>query len=84
MASQNETAKFETVNLEDEELNLDGLESVLQAELEEKLSELAFLEEEKAMIGNPKALGEVIMGEVLTQFGNQIGLDMTNETLIQE
>src|SRR5699024_1228764 len=27
--------------------------------------------------------GAVIVGEIWTQFGNQIGLDMTNETLIQ-
>lgn len=83
MSSQNENAKYETFEFDEDELSLEELESSLETELEAQLSELAFLEEEKEMIGNPQALSEVIMGEVWTQFGNQIGLDMTNETLIQ-
>ena len=45
---------------------------------------MEFLEEEKKKIGNPDALGKVILDEIWTQFGNQIGLDMTNETLNQK
>lgn len=65
-------------------LDFDELEEKLNDQLEEELSELEFLEEEKEKIGNPDALGKIILGEVWTQFGNQMGLDLTNETLIQE
>lgn len=67
-----------------DELDFDELESKLEEQLEAELSELEFLEEEKEKIGNPDALGKVILDEVWKQFGNQIGLDLTNETLIQE
>ena len=34
-------------------------------------------------IENPDHLGKVILDEVWNQFGNQIGLELTSETLIQ-
>ena len=68
----------------EESFDFDELEEKLQGQLEEELSGLEFLKEEKEKIGNPDALGSVIMDEVWKQFGNQIGLDLTNETLIQE
>lgn len=83
MPSKNENAVLESFDLDDEELSIEDLEASLEAELELQLSDLSFLEEEKEKIGNPDSLGKVIMDEVWTQFGNQIGLDMTNETLIQ-
>ena len=52
--------------------------------MEAELADLEFLKEEEKKIGDPDALGKVILDEVWKQFGNQIGLDMTNETLIQE
>lgn len=67
-----------------ESFDFDGLEEKLQSQLEEEFSNLEFLKEEKEKIGNPDALGKVILDEVWKQFGNQIGLDLTNETLIQE
>lgn len=67
-----------------EEFNLDELEEKLNNQLSEEFLELEFLEEEKKKIGNPDALGKVILDEIWTQFGNQIGLDMTNETLNQK
>ena len=67
-----------------EEFNLDELEEKLDNQLSEEFLELEFLEEEKKKIGNPDALGKVILDEIWTQFGNQIGLDMTNETLNQK
>lgn len=67
-----------------ESFDFDELEKKLQSQLEEELSELDFLESEKEKIGNPNELGKVILDEVWKQFGNQIGLDMTNETLIQK
>ena len=44
-------------------------------ELEEKLDD---------QLSEEFALGKVILDEIWTQFGNQIGLDMTNETLNQK
>lgn len=73
----------EDVLLNDAELGLDDMEEQLEAELAIQFSEIGFLEEEKEKIGNPDSLGSVIMDEVWKQFGNQIGLEMTNETLIQ-
>lgn len=67
-----------------ESFDFDELEKELQSQLEEELSNLEFLKEEKEKIGNPEALGEIILNEIWTQFGNQIGLDMTNETLNQK
>lgn len=83
MPSKNENAVLDAIDFNDEELSIDDLEAALEAELELQLSDLSLLEEEKEKISNPDSLGKVIMDEVWTQFGNQIGLDMTNETLIQ-
>lgn len=83
MPTENENAVYESVELDEEELNIEELEANLEAELELQLSDLSLLEEEKENIENPECLGKIIMDEVWTQFGNQIGLDMTNETLIQ-
>lgn len=84
MLSSNENAVLDAVEFDEEELSIEDLEASLEAELALQMSELSFLEEEKEKIGNPDNLGKVILDEVWTQFGNQIGLDMTNETLIQE
>lgn len=83
MSSKNENAVLEVIDFDDEDLSIEDLEANLEAELEAQLSDLSFLEDEKEKIGNPDNLGKVILDEVWTQFGNQIGLDMTNETLIQ-
>lgn len=64
--------------------DFDELEKDLQSQLDEDLSDLEFLKEEKEKIGNPDTLGEIILNEIWIQFGNQIGLDMTNETLNQK
>lgn len=83
MSSKNENAILDVIDFDEEDLSIDDLEASLEAELELQLSDLSLLEEERDKIGNPDSLGKVIMDEVWTQFGNQIGLDMTNETLIQ-
>ncbi len=82
--TKNENAIIaDDLEFDDEELSIEDLEANLQAELEAQLSDLSVLEEDREKIGNPDSLGKVILDEVWTQFGNQIGLDMTNETLIQ-
>ncbi|PWM77798.1 MAG: hypothetical protein DBY32_08130 [Phascolarctobacterium sp.] len=73
---------YEVDNIE--EFDFDVLEAQLEAKLEEDLSAYKFLEEEKEKIGNPDALTQVISNEIWKQFANQIGLDITNETLIQK
>lgn len=65
------------------DFDFDERERELEKELEKVFSDLEMLKEDKEKIGNPDALGKVVLDEVWKQFGNQIGLDMTNETLIQ-
>lgn len=71
-------------NLDFDDFYLDSLENQLEEELENQFSDLEFIKSEKEKIGNPDALGKVVMDEVWKQFTNQIGLDVTNETLIQK
>ena len=68
----------------EDSFDFDELEEKIQSQLEDELAELEFLVEEKEKVGNPDELGKVILDEVWKQFGNQIGLDMTNETTIQK
>lgn len=84
METENKDMNNGAERIYDAELTVDDLEASLEAELAHDLSELSFLEEERDKIENPDSLGKVILEEVWNQFGNQIGLDMTNETLIQE
>ena len=86
MANENASLSKEKRIDEDlvESLDFDDLEAKLESQLDEELSGLEFLKEEKKKIGNPDALGKVILDEVWKQFGNQIGLDITNETLNQK
>ena len=86
MSKENAVLNEQDILTEDlsESFDFDELEAKLQGQLEEELSGLEFLQEEREKIGNPDALGKVILDEVWKQFGNQIGLDLTNETLIQE
>ena len=66
------------------DFDFDEKERELEEELEKVFSDLEILKEDKEKIGNPDALGKVVLDEVWKQFGNQIGLDMTAETLIQK
>lgn len=66
------------------DFDFDEKEHELEEELEKVFSDLEMLKEDKEKIGNPDVLGKVVLNEVWKQFGNQIGLDMTAETLIQK
>ena len=72
----NENAKLNEIGkIEDIDpilLDFDELEEKLNSQLEEELSGLEFLEEEKKKIGNPEALGETIKSVVWEQFMNQV------------
>jgi hypothetical protein len=70
--------------LDDLQLDFEELENQLEASLEQELADLEQLKVDHDKIANPEALGEVIENEIWNQFANQIGLDMTNETLIQK
>ena len=55
-------------------VDFNELESKLEAELEEQMSELKDLEIEREKIGNPDTIGETMMNVVWEQFINQIGV----------
>lgn len=78
------TVENDLTNETKDSLDLDKLEEDLQGQLEDDFSNLQYLKEEKEKIGNPEALGKVIEDEIWKQFSNQIGLDITNETLNQK
>lgn len=81
----NELAFLSNEKEETEEIfDFDELEEKLQSELEFKLSELDILKENQEQIGNPDNLGKIVQGVIWEQFANQIGLDITDETLIQK
>lgn len=65
-----DTEEFDNQN---DELDFDELEKQLEAGLEDSLSELEFLEEDKNKISNPENLGNAVMGVVWDQFIIQIG-----------
>lgn len=68
-------------------VNLDELESKLYDDLDENLTndikELSMLKENKELIGNPKALGNVVKNVIWEQFQNQIGVQ-AGEKFIEE
>lgn len=72
----------------DEDMSLDfdfeDIENQLEQEIADELADLQMLKEDREKIANPDALGKVVLNEVWNQFANQIGLDITNETLIQK
>ncbi|WP_448163604.1 hypothetical protein [Bacillus mobilis] len=83
MANKNANQNVEIDNIEND-FDLEELEDVLSKQLEESFSDLELLEKERGTMTDPDSLGKVVLDEVWKQFGNQIGLDMTNETLIQK
>lgn len=70
-------------NFEDS-FDFDELEEKLQSQLKLELSELEILKENQKQIGDPDNLGKVVEDVIWEQFANQIGLDITDETLIQK
>lgn len=84
MANQNdnEIDEFDFTGLNEQELN--NIEEDLNNKLVHDLQDLENIDTGLKSIQNPDALGKVILDEVWTQFGNQIGLEITSETLIQQ
>ena len=73
----------EEVN-EFENLNYDELEELLEEQFTMEFSNLEKLELECKEISSPDKLGDVILDEIWNQFANQIGLDMTSDTLLKQ
>lgn len=76
MPSKNEIAVLDKQDILTEELSdgfdFEELEVKLQGQLEETITDLEFLQNEKEQISNPDALGETIKNVVWEQFINQI------------
>lgn len=70
-------------NDSEELFDFDELERQLEEGLEESISELAFLEEDKAKISNPEHLGNAVMSVVWDQFIMQVGA-VAGEDFIKE
>lgn len=73
----------EEVN-ESENLNYDELEELLEQQFTMEFSNLEKLELECKEISSPDKLGDIILDEIWSQFANQIGLDMTSDTLLKQ
>lgn len=69
---------------ESENLNYDKLEELLEQQFTMEFSNLEKLELECKEISSPDKLGDVILDEIWSQFANQIGLDMTSDTLLKQ
>lgn len=72
MNDEKENAVLSISDEEDEEIDLDELEARLESKLGDELSGLEFLEKERAKIGDPDSLGQVIQNVVWDQFINQL------------
>ena len=70
----NDNAVKEKAVIDQKEFDFDELERQLQEELDGEFSDLDFLENQQAQIGNPDALGETILNTVWEQFTNQIAV----------
>jgi hypothetical protein len=68
----------------DNNFDIEEMERLLSKQLEESFSDLELLESDRNKISDPDSLGKIVLDEVWGQFSNQIGLDTTNETLIQQ
>jgi hypothetical protein len=82
--SMESNSRQQNLEMDNVEVDLQEAEIYLSKQLEENFSDLKQLEIDRNNISNPDSLGKTISDEVWKQFGNQIGLDMTNETLIQK
>ena len=83
MPNNNVNQNVEIDNIE-ADFDFEEAEDFLSKQLEENFSSLELLKRDRENISNPDFLGKIIANEVWKQFGNQIGLDMTNETLVEK
>lgn len=82
---ENELLVLNTEEVDElQSLNYDELEELLEQQFEMEFSNLESLQTEFKEIGSSDKLSEVILDEIWNQFGNQIGLDMTSDTLLKQ
>ena len=82
---ENELLVLNTEEVDElQNLNYDELEEILEQQFKMEFSNLESLQTEFKEIGSPDKLSEVILDEIWNQFGNQIGLDMTSDTLLKQ
>ena len=80
----NESANLDILSIDSiNDLDFDDLESKLQSNLDEQLSDLEFLKEDREKIGNPETLGSTVMNIVWEQFLNQMA-NTAGEDFIRE
>lgn len=72
MGTENENAIFAAIEFEADEVQFDDTEQSLEEELEGKLDDLVFLQDEHEHINSPDHLDETIMNVVWEQFMNQV------------
>lgn len=70
--------------LEQKASELEALELELSKALDVSYEELEAVVLHRDTINNPEALSQVVVNEVWNKVGEQLGLELTNETLIQE
>ena len=70
-AYQNNVSNLDSYELES--FDFDKLEKSIENNLEDELKALDFLKDDRAKIGNPDNLGEVVKNIVWEQFINQVG-----------
>ncbi len=78
MANANDYEMFSEEEVIDR-ISLDDLEEKLYSDLDNEITELEILKEQKEKIGNPDALGKVIKNVIWEQFQNQLGVQLGEE-----
>ena len=81
---ENELLVLNSEEVYEFDLNYDELEELLEQQFTIEFSNLEKLELECKEISSPDKLGDVILDEIWNQFSNQIGLDMTSDTLLKQ
>lgn len=78
------TAEAKRNELERKAKDLEALELEFSKALDVSYEELEAVVLHRDTINNPEALSQVVINEVWNKVGEQLGLELTNETLIQE
>ena len=67
-----------------DQFDLDAMESILNQDIEEIISELDSLGKEKEKLTNPDALGKEIYNSIFNQLNAQNGMDLSSDTRVEK
>lgn len=81
--NENKKQLEEWAELDTDSIDFDDLESKLDSELEEQMTDLEGLEADREKIGTPDTIGHTVMNVVWEQFINQVGV-VAGEDFIKE